>query len=127
MSEPMKKHRTDATIRLMHDGVIKQFVVPQKELPGIVAELKKMIPRKKTKEFIRKENLFKKIGFDIENPAIVLKNCRLDDGLTQKQLAEKVDVLATHISEMEKEKRPIGKALAKKLAKVFTLDYRMFL
>jgi plasmid maintenance system antidote protein VapI len=36
-------------------------------------------------------------------------------------------VKATHISEMERGKRPIGKDMAKRLAKVFKVNYKVFL
>jgi DNA-binding XRE family transcriptional regulator len=56
-----------------------------------------------------------------------LKTARTDAEMTQKALAERIGVAQSHIAEMEKAKRPIGKAMAKKLAVVFGRDYRVFL
>jgi len=47
----------------------------------------------------------------------VLRGLRSREGLTQKQLGEKIGARPTHISEMENGKRPIGKGMAKRLAK----------
>lgn len=47
----------------------------------------------------------------------ILRGARHREGLTQAQLAAKVGVKPSHISEMEKGKRPIGKDMASRLAK----------
>ena len=47
--------------------------------------------------------------------------------LTQAELAEKVDILQHHVSEMEHNKRPVGKVAAQKFAKVLKCDYRRLL
>lgn len=58
---------------------------------------------------------------------IMLKGCRYREGLTQKNLAEVLNLKQNHISEMENGKRTIGKALAKKFGEYFEIDYRLFL
>jgi transcriptional regulator with XRE-family HTH domain len=60
-------------------------------------------------------------------PMDVLKGARYREGLTQAQLAAKVGVKVTHISEMERGKRPIGKEMAKRLAKALNARYKVFL
>ena len=52
---------------------------------------------------------------------------RKREALTQKELAHLVGVSQTHISEMEHGKRPIGKDMARRLAKVLKVNYRVFL
>ena len=59
--------------------------------------------------------------------AISLQSARTAQGLTQKQLAELVDIPQRHISEMENGKRNIGKERATRLAGVLDTDYRVFL
>jgi ribosome-binding protein aMBF1 (putative translation factor) len=56
-----------------------------------------------------------------------LRGLRSREGLTQKQLAEMVDVKPSHISEMEHGKRTIGKGMARRLAKALRTDYKVFL
>jgi DNA-binding XRE family transcriptional regulator len=68
-----------------------------------------------------------KDAFPGAHPGMALHGLRVREGLTQKELAEKLGEAQSHISAMEKGKRPIGKALAKKLAETFGGDYRAFL
>jgi plasmid maintenance system antidote protein VapI len=58
---------------------------------------------------------------------IVLRGSRYKEGITQKALAEMLGIHPHHISEIEHGKRPIGKKLAHRLAKIFKTDYRIFL
>ncbi len=57
----------------------------------------------------------------------MLRGARFKNDLTQTELAEKLGIKPHHISEMEHGKRPIGKAMAKRLAEVLNVDYRVFL
>ena len=58
---------------------------------------------------------------------VMLRGCRYKHEITQKELAEEIGVSQHHISEMENGKRSIGKEMAKKLARFFQTDYRVFL
>jgi DNA-binding XRE family transcriptional regulator len=60
-------------------------------------------------------------------PMDVLRGARYREDLTQAQLAAKVGVKATNISEMERGKRIIGKEMAKRLAKALNTTYKVFL
>ena len=57
----------------------------------------------------------------------MLRGSRFKNEISQKKLAEALDISQHHISEMENGKRPIGKEMAKKLAVFFKTDYRLFL
>jgi DNA-binding XRE family transcriptional regulator len=61
------------------------------------------------------------------NGSVALRGARKREALTQKELARLVGVGQTHISEMEHGKRPIGKDMAKRLAKAHKVNYRVFL
>jgi DNA-binding XRE family transcriptional regulator len=61
------------------------------------------------------------------NGSVALRGARKREALTQKELAHLVGVSQAHISEMEHDKRPIGKDLAKRLAKALKVNYRVFL
>ena len=52
---------------------------------------------------------------------------RDNSGLTLRQLSEKTGIAESHISEMENDKRGIGRITAKKLGKALNCDYRRFL
>ncbi len=58
---------------------------------------------------------------------VTLRGARKREGLTQRRLAGLLGISQAHISEMEHGKRPIGKEMAKRLAKVLQVDYRVFL
>jgi len=61
------------------------------------------------------------------NPSVALRGARKREGLTQKELADRISIKQAHISQMENGKRPIGKEMAKRLAKALNVDYRVFL
>jgi len=61
------------------------------------------------------------------NGSVALRGARKREALTQKELAHLVGVSQAHISGMEHDKRPIGKDLAKRLAKALKVNYRVFL
>jgi len=48
------------------------------------------------------------------------------EGLAQKQFSEFTGVPQRNISEMENDKRPIGKEIAKKLGKALNIGYKVF-
>jgi transcriptional regulator with XRE-family HTH domain len=66
------------------------------------------------------------IGEDPEGGPMLRSN-RHSIEMTQKELANAIGISQHHISEMENGKRPIGKAMAKRLADVFKVNYRIFL
>ena len=68
------------------------------------------------------EEAFPELG-----PGDVLKGARDREGLTQTELAGKIDVKPHHISEMEKGKRSIGKGMAERLARALNTGYKVFL
>jgi ribosome-binding protein aMBF1 (putative translation factor) len=59
--------------------------------------------------------------------SVALRGARKREALTQKELAHLLGISQTHISEMEHGKRPIGKDMARRLAKVLKVNYRVFL
>lgn len=61
------------------------------------------------------------------HPGSAIRGLRYREELTQAQLAEKIGVKRHHISEMENGKRPIGKDMAKRLARALHTDYKLFL
>ena len=68
---------------------------------------------------------FKEIEHSL--PSVFLSGARHREGLTQVELAERAGIPRRHISEMENNKRPIGKMNARKLAEVLNIDPRRLL
>lgn len=62
-----------------------------------------------------------------ELPGVCLRGARHREGLSQKTLADLIGIPQRHISEMENNKRPIGKQNARKLAQALNVSYKVFL
>lgn len=60
-------------------------------------------------------------------PGVILRGARGVRGLTQAQLAGLVGIQKSHVSEMERGVRTIGKAMAKRLAEALDMPYKAFL
>lgn len=61
------------------------------------------------------------------NAGTALRGARYKENLTQEKLAGLLGIKQIHISEMENNKRTIGKEMAKRFAEVLHVDYRIFL
>lgn len=66
-------------------------------------------------------------GDDYRTSGYYLRLYRQRAELTQAELADKTGIRQHHLSEMEHNKRPLGKANAKKLADILGCDYRKLL
>lgn len=62
-----------------------------------------------------------------ERVATVLRGARYKEGMTQAELAKKINITQGDLSKMEHGKRPIGKKLAQRIASILRVDYRIFL
>jgi DNA-binding XRE family transcriptional regulator len=60
-------------------------------------------------------------------PGRALRAYRSREDMTQKQTAEAVGISVQNLSHMENGRRPIGKEMAKRLAKVLHTDWRLLL
>lgn len=83
--------------------------------------------QKKERDSIPWREVFKEEIAKYGEGGLVLRGFRIREDMTQKQLAELIGVSPHHISEMENNKRPIGKEMAKRLAKALNTNYRVFL
>ena len=121
MSALTKKRHTEVQIqigksRYVFDGV------PESKLKPIVVSLKEYKTSTPWRDLY--QDKFAKQGGEV---AYCFLAAREREGLTQAQLADKLGMLQSHISEIEHGKRVIGKKLAKKIGTIFKLDYRVFL
>ncbi len=66
-------------------------------------------------------------GDNYRSTGYYLRLCRRRADLTQLELANKTGLRQHHLSEMENNKRALGKVAAKKLATVLDCDYRKLL
>jgi transcriptional regulator with XRE-family HTH domain len=68
------------------------------------------------------EDVFPDLG-----PGDALRGARELMGLSQRELAEAVGSSKSNISELERGKRPIGKDMARRLARALKTHYKVFL
>ncbi|OGR37103.1 MAG: transcriptional regulator [Desulfovibrionales bacterium GWA2_65_9] len=60
-------------------------------------------------------------------PGKVLRGARGLREMTQAQLADALSIPKSNVSEMERDARPIGKEMAKRLGKALDMPYKAFL
>ncbi len=70
---------------------------------------------------------FKERLGDLPGNAINLAGIRHREDLSQSKFGKAVGVNQANISKMERGVRPIGVKIAKRIGKVFNIDYRLFL
>lgn len=122
MSALTKTHRTEVRIKIGSQHY--EFSdIPHSKLRTIVVSLKEY------QQAMRpwRESFYGDFAAQNGEPAYLFRAARLREGLTQVDLARKLGMLQSNVSAIERGKRDIGKNLAKRAAKVFRLDYRVFL
>jgi DNA-binding XRE family transcriptional regulator len=70
------------------------------------------------------DKVFKSMVPDSGKPSAALRAYRNRSELTQMELSKKTGILQPHLAAMESGKRPIGLAVAKKLALALGIDYK---
>lgn len=129
MSERMKKHPISAHSQgsrlyvtyQQHTYAIPKTVVEKYEIEDIKPKKKKKSPTEEV------EALFEKLEKQYSKVGVMLKGLRYREDLTQVEFAKKLNVTQANLSNMENGRRPIGKEMAKRIAKIFRTDYRLFL
>ncbi|WP_339754932.1 helix-turn-helix transcriptional regulator [uncultured Marinobacter sp.] len=123
MSQALKIHHDLGDVVLKPSGKVNQ------------GRLKKMI-RATLDQYLEEDRVSAKTLHDeakqrhgeaYRTPGYYLRLYRQRAELTQVELADKSGIRQHHLSEMEHNKRVIGKANAKKLAAILDCDYRKLL
>lgn len=123
MSALTKKHHTksrsghEAILHLIYKGHVYR-------IPRSVAE--KYEDKSKTARILP-ESIFDNVEKKYTKAGVLLRGTRHREGLTQAEMAKKINVTQADLSKMESGKRPIGKMIAKRIEKVFGVHYRYFL
>lgn len=128
MSEHMKKHPISAyghsgTLYVTHHHTT--YAIPQIIAHQYIVEGKKVKKYKKSEPTIKM--LFDKLEKQYTKAGVLLKGLRLREGLSQVDFAKKIKVTQANLSAMENGRRSIGKMIAKRVEKVFGVNYRYFL
>jgi ribosome-binding protein aMBF1 (putative translation factor) len=109
------------------EAVAIKFIGPAANKTKALASLKALGFKSLEEEsYITLNELFPDVTED-KRAGVILAGARGKEGLTQKQLAEKCGIPQSHISEMERAKRPIGLKTAKILGAALNIGYKVFL
>lgn len=125
MLELMKRQTTDDFVDIYLRGVPSEKAEMVKEAIEKILKLAGM-PLKSMEEYDDRLYSIEEVFPDF-HIGHALRGLRSREGLTQKQLAEMIGAKPSHISEMENGKRPIGRDMAKRLARALRTEYKVFL
>ena len=113
-----KSHSGHVILHLIHNGHVYN-------IPKRIAE--KYEDKSKATHRILPEDIFAGIEKKYTKAGVLLRGTRHREGLTQAKMAKKINVTQADLSKMESGKRPIGKTIAKRIEKIFGVNYRYFL
>lgn len=116
-----KKNVKDRTEVVFKGRSPRVFLVPNELAKNLLGIIKKFEIK------VSKDKIFAEFDKKYVRPELCLKEARMNNGLTQFQLAKKLGVHQANISAMETGVRPIGKEMAKRLGKILGVGYRVFL
>ena len=127
MKKPLIKDYIEVTV---HDKHKKQFTIARHDATKLLAFLNLYhtdSTQINTNEFIPANEVFKDLDKKYGKIGATIRGFRSRNNITQKELAKKLNIAQSHISQMEHGKRSVGKKMAQKLAKIFKTNYRLFL
>ena len=119
MSAHMRKRPTRASV-ILRDTKGRVYA-----MPNTVAKQYELSDE--DSETISTEEFFAPYEKKYGKPGLLLRGIRVHEGLTQQEFADKIGLTQANLSNMENGRRPIGKNLAKRIADVFNVDYRLLL
>ncbi|HLF67404.1 MAG TPA: helix-turn-helix transcriptional regulator [Gammaproteobacteria bacterium] len=76
---------------------------------------------------VNADEIFAEVNNKYTRPGALLRGLRTRENLTQIEMANKIQVTQSDISQMENGTRKIGRIVAKRIEQLFDVDYRSFL
>ena len=122
MSAPMKKPRTE----IVTVGR-ERFQVARETAKAVLVLLKGTLENNDDTISADESEVIRELDAKFTTAGATLQGSRLKEGLSQEELAKKLHISQANLSKMEHGKRPIGKKMAKRIAKVLDVDYRILL
>lgn len=125
MSAHMRKHLTSNAPLFVHI-IYKNYVY---HLPINILQQYKIgkAPHGENTNSTPASDLFLDLERQYTKPGVMLRGLRYREALTQAEFAQKLEITQADLSKLENGKRPIGRKLAQRIAKLFKIDYRVFL
>ena len=127
MSAHMKEHHTSQKSStkiiyvLDHDLL---YAIPKTVAKKYIVETKKPIVKSGN---ILSDEIFRETDQKYGEAAALLKGLRARENLSQVEFAKRIKVTQANLSKMENGTRPIGKTIALRIAKAFSVNYKYFL
>lgn len=127
MSGLMREHPINTVHKgntfYIHEGD-KTYAVPENILE------KYLLPSKveeTSDPAIDVSDLFEDLESQYTKAGLLLKGVRVREGMSQKAFAQMLEIPQSNLSAMETGRRAIGKIIAKRIEKMFQVNYRYFL
>lgn len=118
----MKKHLTkDKILHIVHHG--QAYNIPARIANKYTVDAHAKV----SSGAILADDFFAELVQKYTRAGVLLKGLRHREGLSQVKFAKKIHITQSDLSKMECGKRPIGKTIAKRIADVFDVNYRVFL
>lgn len=127
MSAHMKEHHintksTNQVLYILDHDLL--YAIPKSIAKKYIVETKKPAERQGN---ISASELFKETDQKYSEAGALLRGLRARENLSQIEFAKKIKVTQANLSKMENGKRPIGKIIAMRIAKAFSVNYKYFL
>lgn len=118
-------HPTDEVVLTLtgKSGKSRAYRIPA----SLGRRVERLIRDEATPEFVAASDVFPQLADPAQRAAALLRGSRHKEGMTQLELADRLGIRQSHLSEMENGRRPIGRTMARRLGEVLACDYRMFL
>lgn len=124
MSGAVKMRHTEVTIT--EGEKTMRFQVPRAAGRGLVTFMSEFLGNS-IRDSIPADEVFPHLKDPQKRIGIIFRGIRCKNNLTQSAVAKRLGLDQSDVSKIEKGKRPVGKALAKKIEKAFGIDYHRFL
>ena len=118
MSVPMRKRHIDKHANFVWHGT--RYSVP-------LRAIEKYKLSANDEESVPLDKVFGDLIAKHGEPGVLLKGLRAKEGVNQLKFAKTIGVTQANLSAMENGRRNIGKEIAKRIAKKYGVDYRIFL
>ncbi len=126
MSAPMKKRLTKNEIQKQLLYVVDKgqlYAIPRNIAKKYAVETKKAVARAGN---VSAEDVFAEFDKKYTKAGALLRGLRSRERLSQVEFAKKIGITQANLSKMENGTRPIGMAIAKRIAKAFDVNVNYF-
>ena len=123
----MKEHHTSTKLSKQILYVLDHnllYAIPKNIAKKYVLETKQAIERQGN---VSADEIFSDRDKKYGRVGALLRGLRARENLSQIEFAKKIKVIQANLSKMENGARPVGKIIAMRIAKAFSVNYKYFL